>query len=114
MISADNSDGNLQVNSNITYQIQASENDNCLLAPVESVRTVGLEDGSSATVVYVQADSRPDNALELPYEDEEIPAGFYPVQVEIGIQDAYNVEIKSGLNEGDTVFTQVMTTEAWG
>ncbi len=114
VISADNSDGNLQVNSNITYQIQASENDNCLLAPVESVRTVGLEDGSSATVVYVQADSRPDNALELPYEDEEIPAGFYPVQVEIGIQDAYNVEIKSGLNEGDTVFTQVMTTEAWG
>ena len=114
VISADNSDGSLQVNSNITYQIQASDIDICLLAPVESVRSVGLEDGSSATVVYVQADSRPDNALELPYEDEEIPAGFYPVQVEIGIQDAYNVEIKSGLNEGDTVFTQVMTTEAWG
>lgn len=52
--------------------------------------------------------------LELPYQDEEIPAGFYPVQVEIGIQDTYNVEIKSGLNEGDTVYTQMMTTEAWG
>ena len=48
------------------------------------------------------------------YQDEEIPAGFYPVQVEIGIQDTYNVEIKSGLNEGDTVYTQMMTTEAWG
>ena len=33
--------------------------------------------------------------------DEEIPAGFYPVQVEIGIQDNYNVEIKSGVEEGD-------------
>lgn len=113
-IAADNMDGTLQVNSYANYQIQASQNDNCLLVPIQAVRTVGLEDGSSATVVYIQADSQPDNALELPYEDEEIPAGFYPVQVEIGIQDTYNVEIKSGLNEGDTVYTQMMTTEAWG
>ena len=113
-ISADNTEGTLQVNSYVNYEIQASQNDNCLMVPVQAVRTVGLDDGSSATVVYVQADSQPDNALELPYQDEEIPAGFYPVQVEIGIQDTYNVEIKSGLNEGDTVYTQMMTTEAWG
>ena len=113
-ISADNTEGTLQVNSYVNYEIQASQNDNCLLVPIQAVRTVGLDDGSSATVVYVQADSQPDNALELPYQDEEIPAGFYPVQVEIGIQDTYNVEIKSGLNEGDTVYTQMMTTEAWG
>ena len=113
-ISADNTEGTLQVNSYVNYEIQASQNDNCLMVPIQAVRTVGLEDGSSATVVYVQADSRPDNALELPYQDEEIPSGFYPVQVEIGIQDTYNVEIKSGLNEGDTVYTQMMTTEGWG
>ena len=113
-ISADNTEGTLQVNSYVNYEIQASQNDNCLMVPIQAVRTVGLEDGSSATVVYIQADSQPDNALELPYQDEEIPAGFYPVQVEIGIQDTYNVEIKSGLNEGDTVYTQMMTTEAWG
>ena len=113
-ISADNTEGTLQVNSYVNYEIQASQNDNCLLVPIQAVRTVGLEDGSSATVVYIQADSQPDNALELPYQDEEIPAGFYPVQVEIGIQDTYNVEIKSGLNEGDTVYTQMMTTEGWG
>lgn len=113
-ISADNTEGTLQVNSYANYQIQASQNDNCLMVPIQAVRTVGLEDGSSATVVYIQADSQPDNALELPYQDEEIPAGFYPVQVEIGIQDTYNVEIKSGLNEGDTVYTQMMTTEGWG
>ena len=113
-ISADNTEGTLQVNSYVNYEIQASQNDNCLMVPIQAVRTVGLDDGSSATVVYVQADSQPDNALELPYQDEEIPAGFYPVQVEIGIQDTYNVEIKSGLNEGDTVYTQMMTTEAWG
>ena len=113
-ISADNTEGTLQINSYVNYEIQASQNDNCLMVPIQAVRTVGLEDGSTATVVYVQADSQPDNALELPYQDEEIPAGFYPVQVEIGIQDTYNVEIKSGLNEGDTVYTQMMTTEAWG
>lgn len=113
-ISADNTEGTLQVNSYVNYEIQASQNDNCLMVPIQAVRTVGLEDGSSATVVYIQADSQPDNALELPYQDEEIPAGFYPVQVEIGIQDTYNVEIKSGLNEGDTVYTQMMTTEGWG
>ena len=113
-ISADNTDGNLQVNSYVNYQIQASQNDNCLMAPIQAVRTVGLEDGSSATVVYVKADSWPDNALELPYQDEEIPSGFYPVQVEIGIQDTYNVEIKSGVNDGDTVFTQMITDQAWG
>ena len=113
-ISADNTDGTLQVNSYVNYQIQASQNDNCLMVPIQAVRTVGLEDGSSATVVYVQADSRPDNALELPYQDEEIPSGFYPVQVEIGIQDTYNVEIKSGVNDGDTVFTQMITDQAWG
>ena len=115
-ISADNADGTLQVNSYVNYEIQASQNDNCLLVPIQAVRTVGLEDGSSATVVYVKADSKPDNALELPYQDEEIPDGFYPVQVELGIQDTYNVEIKSGLNEGDTVYTQMVSDVAtsWG
>ena len=115
-ISADNTEGTLQVNSYVNYEIQASQNDNCLLVPIQAVRTVGLEDGSSATVVYVKADSQPDNALELPYQDEEIPSGFYPVQVELGIQDTYNVEIKSGLNEGDTVYTQMVSDVAtsWG
>lgn len=115
-ISADNTEGTLQVNSYVNYEIQASQNDNCLMVPIQAVRTVGLDDGSSATVVYVQADSQPDNALELPYQDEEIPAGFYPVQVELGIQDTYNVEIKSGLNEGDTVYTQMVSDVAtsWG
>ena len=69
-ISADNTEGTLQVNSYVNYEIQASQNDNCLMVPIQAVRTVGLDDGSTATVVYVQADSQPDNALELPYQDE--------------------------------------------
>ena len=46
--------------------------------------------------------------------DEEIPDGFWAVPVEIGIYDNYNVEIKSGVEEGTEVFTQIQTTEAWG
>ena len=115
-VSADNTERALQVNSYVNYEIQAIQHVHCLLVPIQAVRTVGLEDGSSATVVYIKADSQPDNALELPYQDEEIPSGFYPVQVELGIQDTYNVEIKSGLNEGDTVYTQMVSDVAtsWG
>ena len=114
VISADNSEGTLQVNSSVTYKLVASQVDSCLVLPLQAVRTVTLDDGTMQTVVYVQADSAPDNAIELPDTGEEIPAGFYPVPVEIGISDDYNVEIKSGVEEGTTVFTQMITTEVWG
>ena len=113
-IAVDNPDGTVQVNSYINYSLVASQSDNCLVVPIQCVRTVALEDGSTATVVYVAADSEPDNALSGVISDEEIPQGFWPVQVEIGIQDNYNVEIKSGVEEGTEVFTQVQSTEAWG
>lgn len=113
VISADNYEGTIQVNSYISYKLTASQNDNCLVLPIQTVRTVGLEDGSMAMVVYVAGD-RPDNAIEVPYMDEEIPDGFWPVPVEIGIQDTYNVEIKSGVEEGMEVFSQMRTDYAWG
>ena len=114
VISADNFDESIQVNSYINYRLTASQNDNCLVLPIQSVRTVGLEDGSSATVVYIKSDSQPENAIEVPFIDEEIPEGFYPVPVEIGIQDNYNVEIKSGVEEGAEVFTQILSAQVWG
>lgn len=112
-IVADNSAGTLQVNSTINYKLIASQNDNCLILPVQAVRTVSLEDGSTATVVYVQGD-RPDNVVEIPYSEENIPEGFWPVKVEIGIQDNYNVEIRSGVEQGTVVFTQMQSVNAWG
>ena len=114
VISADNFEEALQVNSNINYKIVASQNDNCLVLPIQSVRTVGLEDGSMATVVYVKSEGLPENAIDVPAVDEEIPEGFWPVPVEIGIQDNYNVEIKSGVAEGTEVFTQILSTQVWG
>ena len=113
VVSMDNAEGTIQVNSNIQYSLVASQNDNCLVLPIQAVRTVSLEDGSTATVVYVSGD-RPDNALDGVMADEEIPDGFWAVPVEIGISDNYNVEIKSGVEEGTEVFTQIQTMEAWG
>ena len=112
-ITADNTEGTLQVNSSINYKLIASQNDNCLVVPVQAVRTVTLEDGTNATVVYVQGD-RPENAIEIPYTEETIPEGFWPVKVEIGIQDSHNVEIRSGLEQGMIVFTQMQSANAWG
>ena len=114
VISADNSEGTLQVNSSINYKLVASQVDSCLVLPLQAVRTVTLDTGDMQTVVYVQADSAPENAIELPDTGEEIPAGFYPVPVEIGISDDYNVEIKSGVEEGTVVFTQMITSQVWG
>ena len=65
-ISADNSEGTLQVNSYIDYTLTASENDNCLVLPLQCVRTVTQEDGSTVNVVFVKG-SRPDNAIEVPF-----------------------------------------------
>ncbi len=103
-ISADNSEGTLQVNSYIDYTLTASENDNCLVLPLQCVRTVTQEDGSTVNVVFEKG-SRPDNAIETPTLSEEIPEGFWAVPVEIGISDNSNVEIKSGVEEGTEVFT---------
>ncbi len=114
VISADNSDGSLQINSNINYNMVASQNDNCLVVPLQAVRTAySDEDGESLSVVYVKGD-KPENVLENVTVDEDIPSGFWPVQVETGISDNYNVEIKSGLEQGQEIFTQILTESAWG
>ncbi|MBD5148182.1 MAG: HlyD family efflux transporter periplasmic adaptor subunit [Oscillibacter sp.] len=111
-ISVDNYDGEVQVNSYISYSLIASQNDNCLVLPLQCVRTTMLEDGSDIYVVFVEGD-RPENAVDV-MVNEDIPDGFWAVPVEIGIQDNYNVEIKSGVEEGTTVFTQILSDYAWG
>jgi multidrug efflux pump subunit AcrA (membrane-fusion protein) len=113
-ISVDNPDGAVMNGSNINYSLVASQNDNCLVLPIQSVKYVQMDDGSTGTVVFVQSNSRPDNAIDLTVPVEGVPDGYYAIPVEIGISDDYNVEIKSGVEEGTTVFTTVQTTNSWG
>ena len=112
-ISVDNSEGTIQVNSYFNFKITASENDNCLVLPLQCVRKISQEDGTTVDVVFVKG-SRPENAIETPMLEEEIPSGFWAVPVEIGISDNSNVEIKSGVEEGTEVFTQIQSIQAYG
>nr|WP_325196645.1 HlyD family efflux transporter periplasmic adaptor subunit [uncultured Oscillibacter sp.] len=112
VITVDNYDGTLMTGSYVDYSLIASENDNCLVVPIQCVKSVPLEDGSAGNVVFVRGD-RPDNAIELTVPMDDIPDGFWPVPVEIGLTDDYNVEIKSGLEEGMEVFTAVQSYSNW-
>jgi multidrug efflux pump subunit AcrA (membrane-fusion protein) len=112
VISVDNFDGTLMTGSYINYSLIASQNDNCLVVPIQCVKTVTLPDGSAGDVVFVQGD-RPETAVEVDLEMMGVPEGFWAVPVETGIADDYFVEIKSGVEADTVVFTQVMTTEVW-
>ena len=113
VVSVDNTDGTLNVNSSISYSLVASENDNCLVLPLQCVKSVPLDDGSVGNVVFVKG-KKPDNTIELTVPVDGVPADYWPVQVEIGISDNFNVEIRSGVTEGTEVFTQVQTQSSWG
>ncbi len=68
--------------------------------------------GSTGTVCFVRGEGD-DRAIEAD-PAWEMPEGFFAVIVETGLSDETNVEIKSGLNEGDEVFIGYMTDSAWG
>ena len=112
VISVDNFDGTLMTGSYINYSLVASQNDNCLVVPIQCVKTVTLPDGNAGDVVFVQGE-RPDTAVEVDLEMMGVPEGFWAVPVETGIADDYFVEIKSGVEADTVVFTQMMTTEVW-
>ena len=114
VISVDNPDDTLMTGSYVDYKLTASENDNCLVLPIQCIKSVPLEDGSAADVVFVKSGSRPENAIDITTTVEGVPSsGFWPVPVETGISDDYNVEIKSGVEEGMEVFTTAPTTGTW-
>lgn len=112
VISVDNFDGSLMSGSYINYSLVASENDNCLVVPIQCVKTVPLEDGTTGSVVFVKGD-RPENAIDLTVPVDGVPEGFWAVPVETGISDTYNVEIKSGVEADTEVFTQLQTSDVW-
>ena len=113
VISVDNFDGTLMTGSYINYSLVASQNDNCLVVPIQCVKTVTLPDGNAGDVVFVQGE-RPDTAVEVDLEMMGVPEGFWAVPVETGIADDYYVEIKSGVEEGTEVFTQNQSMNVWG
>ena len=99
----------LMPGSSVTYSLVASESDGCMVLPIQCIKYVpdpASETGESISVVFLKTDTPPENALEgVDGASLGIPAeGYYPVPVVTGIADKYNIEIKEGLAEGDTVF----------
>ncbi|MGE4277836.1 MAG: efflux RND transporter periplasmic adaptor subunit [Lawsonibacter sp.] len=119
-LSVDNFDGSLMDGAWLQYSFVTSESDNCILVPTSSVKYVSDLDGNRQSVVFVQRDSRPDDVPELdlpvvePDQEAQFPSeeeGYYPVIVETGISDTQNVEITSGIQEGDMVFVNFTVTD---
>ena len=120
-LSVDNYDGSLMDGAWLTYSFVTSQSDECILVPTSAVKYVSDMEGNRQAVVFIRRDSRPDDVPELdlpepqPHEKKLYPSedeGFYPVLVEHGISDAQNVEIISGVQEGDEVFINYTVTES--
>ena len=119
-LTVDNSDGSLMDGAWLQYSFVTSQSDDCILVPTSAVKYVSDTEGNRQSVVFVQRDQAPDDIPELdlpdpaPGEKREYPSqddGYYPVLVETGISDAQNVEITSGLEEGDMVFVNYTVTD---
>ncbi|MCI8869977.1 MAG: HlyD family efflux transporter periplasmic adaptor subunit [Lawsonibacter sp.] len=122
-LTVDNYDGSLLAGMWLDYSFVASQSDDCITVPMQSVKYVSGEDGETFSVVFIKAGSRPENAVDLDIPEPEpgqpplYPSekdGFYPVSVETGLSDSYNVEIKSGLNGDEEVFVNFLVESAWG
>ncbi len=122
-LTVDNADGSLLAGMYLDYSFVASQSDNCMMVPMQSVKYVSGSEGETYSVVFIRADQKPENAVDLeipetmPGETPKYPSpdqGFYPVKVETGLNDDYNVEIKSGLNGDEEVFVNFLVEQAYG
>lgn len=122
-LTVDNQDGSLLAGMYLDYSFVASQSDDCMMVPMQSVKNIPGEDGTTDSVVFIRADKRPENAVDLEIPEPEpgqppmYPSpedGFYPVKVETGLNDDYNVEIKSGLNGDEEVFVNYLVESAYG
>ncbi|MBR3560428.1 MAG: HlyD family efflux transporter periplasmic adaptor subunit [Oscillospiraceae bacterium] len=111
VISVDNSEGLLMSGAYVNYSFTASQSDDCLVVPIQCVKSAQTVDGAKCKVLFVQTDEPPVNDVELAVDMMEIPEGFYPAVVEIGISDNNSVEIKSGVEEGTIVYAGVMQND---
>ena len=115
-LEVDNSGGTIYNGSWLNYKLVTAESVDCITVPNQCIKRVNDVNGEKQTVVFIQADSKPDNAVEVDPSSmgegaatsERLPTaadGFWPVPVTTGLSDVYNCEITEGLEAGTTVFT---------
>ena len=101
------SEGALSAGVNVSYTITVGDESEGVLAPIAALKST-----SEGTCLFVKADTRPDNAVDL--EDGVVPDGFYAVPVETGVSNSQYVRILSGVEEGVEVFTRYQQTAPSG
>lgn len=97
------SDGALSAGVYVTYSITAAQASDVVLAPVGAVKQT-----TAGTCLFIKADTKPDNAVEL--DDGVVPDGYYAVPVTTGLTSNNYVEITSGVDENVTVFERYIST----
>ena len=113
-LEVDNSGGTIYNGSWLNYKLVTAESVDCVTVPNQCIKRVNDVNGEARTVVFIQADSKPDNAVEIDPsslgegEGGKLPTsadGFWPVPVTTGLSDVYNCEITEGLEVDTVVFT---------
>ena len=119
-LTVDNYAGTLMEGMGLQYSFVTSESEECVMVPTSCVQYFSDKEENRCAVVFVQREEKPEEVPELIYPELQpgqartYPTqeeGYYPVVVETGIADTQNVEIKSGVNEGDTVFLNYTLTD---
>ena len=112
----ENFDGSLMEGTTMRYSFVTSQSDDCVLVPTTAVKSVLDAEGNKQAVVFVQREERPAEAIDLDASITGVPGEadkYWPVPVTTGISDAKQVEIISGIQDGDMVFINY-TTEPQG
>lgn len=91
--------GELSAGVNVSYYIDMGDAQEGVLAPLNALKST-----TEGTCLFVKADTRPDNAVEL--GEGVVPEGFYAVPVEVGSTNSQYARILSGVERDTEVFTR--------
>lgn len=97
--------GELSSGVSVSYAISLGDSEEGVLAPISA-----LKSHEDRYYLYVKADTRPDNAVEIDDPETEIPEGFWAVPVEVGNSNATYARIVSGVDKDVEVFTRYRQT----
>lgn len=91
--------GQLSAGVNVSWSIALGDAQEGVLIPLAALKTT-----DEGTCVFLKAETRPDNAIDL--EDVDIPEGFYAVSVEVDTVSSRYARIQSGVDQGAELFTR--------
>lgn len=92
-------DGALSAGVNVSYSITVGDASEGVLVPISA-----LKNTSEGVCLFVKADARPENAVDL--EDGAVPDGFYAVPIETGVSNSRFIRVLSGAEQDVDVFAR--------